>query len=109
VLGRVSKPPVVTPIIDDAYRTSVLTTPDVTLLAVRLLVIIVLARMPWVEIKGGMTLFVNRDVTVEVSCPVLTEFPPVMLDTERNLVKTFWVDNWIYNAILFTREVFYTK
>jgi hypothetical protein len=89
VLGIVANPPpVVTPIIEDAYKTRVLIDCDVMELAV-----ILLADTACVEIKGGITLVVNNDATVDASCSVFTEFPPVMLDTERNFVSTFWVDN----------------
>lgn len=51
VLGRVTNPPpVVTPTIDDAYKTSVLMTPDVTVLAVTVLAVTVSAKTPCVEI-----------------------------------------------------------
>ncbi len=46
-----------------------------------------------VEIEGGTTVFVSKDATVDVSWSVLTEFPPVMLDTDRNFVNIFCVES----------------
>ena len=46
-----------------------------------------------VEIEGGTTVFVIKDATVDVSWSVLTEFPPVMLDTDRNFVNIFCVES----------------
>jgi hypothetical protein len=89
VLGRVTNPPPVgTPTIEDAYKTSVLIT-DVLITDEEM----ELVKIACVESSGGMTLVVASEATVDVNCEVLTEFPPVMLDTDRNFVKTFCVES----------------
>jgi hypothetical protein len=52
-----------------------------------------LVKIACVESCKGMTLFVASEATVDVNCEVLTEFPPVMLDTDRNFVRTFCVES----------------
>jgi len=88
VEGIIARPPVVTPTIEDAYKTSVLITPAWIVPEDRELV-----KMLCVEMLGGMTLFVINDATVDVSWSVFTEFPPVMLDTDKYFVKTFCVES----------------
>ena len=74
---------------------------------VSVLAVMLLARIDCVERMGGITDLLNNEATVDINCSVFTEFPPVILDTDRYFVNTFCVESWIYNAILFTLEVFY--
>ena len=52
-----------------------------------------LVKIACVESCKGITLVVRSEPTVDVSCEVFTEFPPVMLDTDRNFVRTFCVES----------------
>ena len=62
-------------------------------LVVSELVVTELAKRACVEMNGGTTLFVANEATVDVSCSVFTEFPPVILDMDKYFVKTFCVES----------------
>ena len=57
------------------------------------LVVTELAKRACVEMNGGTTVFVANEATVDVSCSVFTEFPPVILDIDKYFVKTFCVES----------------